>query len=54
MSVIELQIQPQLRHVSRETCMKYLQWVADRLGVALDLHQKYVESLASEGDNEED
>lgn len=54
MSVIELQIQSQLRHVSRETSMIYLQWVADRLGVALDLHQTYVESLATEGDNEED
>jgi hypothetical protein len=54
MSVIELQIQPQLRHVNRETSMGYLQWVSDRLGVALDLHQTYVESLATEGDNEED
>ena len=54
MSVIELQIQPQFRHVSRETSMTYLQWVADRMGVALDLHQTYVESLASEGDNEQD
>lgn len=52
LSVIELQIQPQLRHVSRETSMNYLQWVADRLGVALDLHENYVESLAGEGDNE--
>ena len=54
MSVIELQIQPQLRHVSWETSMIYLQWVADRLSVALDLHQTYVESLAAEGDAEED
>lgn len=54
MSVIELQIQPQLRHVSRETSMIYLQWLADRMGVALDLHQNYVESLATEGDNSED
>ena len=54
MSVIELQIQSQLRHVSRETSLIYLQWVADRMGVALDLHQNYVESLAGEGDNEED
>ena len=53
LSVIELQIQPQLRHVSRETCMIYLLWLADRLGVALDLHQNYVESLATEGDDEE-
>lgn len=54
MSVIELQIQSQLRHASRETSMIYLQWLAERLGVALDLHQNYVESLATEGDNEED
>ena len=54
MSTIELQIQSQLRHVSRETSMIYLQWIADRLGVALDLHQKYVESLACEGDNGQD
>ncbi|MBS1229801.1 MAG: hypothetical protein H6R17_3078 [Proteobacteria bacterium] len=53
LSVIELQIQPQLRHVDRDTTMIYLQWIADRLGVALDLHQNYVESLATEGDDEE-
>lgn len=53
MSVIELQIQPQLRHADPDTTMLYLQWVADRMGVALDLHQTYVESLAAERDDEE-
>ena len=54
MSVIELQIQRQLRHVSRDTSMGYLQWLADRLGVSLNLHQNYVEALGTEGDDEEE
>lgn len=35
LAVIQLEIQPQLRHVSQETTMIYLQWLADRLGVNL-------------------
>lgn len=30
LAVIELEIQPQLRHISKETTMIYLQWLADR------------------------
>lgn len=35
LTVIQTEIQPQLRHVSKETTMIYLQWLADRLGVNL-------------------
>lgn len=52
LSVIELEIQPQLRHVSKETTMVYLQWLGDRLGVSLDVHENYVESLSTEGEEE--
>lgn len=48
MSIIELQIKPQLRHANSETSLIYLQWLFDRVGVALDLHQNYVESIATE------
>ena len=33
MSIIRLQIQPQLGHARDSTTMIYLQWVADMLGV---------------------
>lgn len=49
-SVIELEIQPQLRHASRETTINYLQWLADRLCVKLDMHQNYVDDADDEGD----
>lgn len=48
-SIIQLEIQPQLRHVSKETTLIYLQWLADRLGVNLNLHQNWVEQLSEEG-----
>ena len=51
-SIIQLEIQPQLRHVSKETTLIYLQWLADRLGVNLNLHQNWVEQLSEEGDDE--
>lgn len=37
MSVIRLQIQPQLGHAHDSTTMIYLQWVADMLGVGLSI-----------------
>lgn len=52
LSVIELEIQPQLRHASKETSLIYLQWLSDRLGVNLNLHQNWVELLSEEGDDE--
>lgn len=51
-SIIELEIKPQLRHVSKETTLIYLQWLADRLGVNLNLHQNWVELLSVESDDE--
>ncbi|RYZ92142.1 MAG: hypothetical protein EOP06_05165, partial [Proteobacteria bacterium] len=52
-SCIQLTIQPQLRHVSQETTMIYLQWLADRLGVDMNFHQNWVEQLSQEVDAEE-
>lgn len=43
---IQLTIQPQLRHVSRETSMLYLQWVSDRLGVNMNFHENYLQQLS--------
>jgi len=51
LAVIQLEIQPQLRHVSKETTMIYLQWLADRLGVNLNLHQNWVEQLSEESES---
>ncbi len=51
-AIIQLEIQPQLRHVSKETTLIYLQWLADRLGVNLNLHQNWVEQLSEECDDE--
>jgi hypothetical protein len=51
---IQLTIRPQLRHVSRETTMLYLQWVSDRLGVNLNFHQNYMQQLSEEDIDEED
>lgn len=51
---IQLTIQPQLRHVSRETTMLYLQWVSDRLGVNMNFHENYVQQLSELDINEED
>lgn len=51
---IQLTIQRQLRHVSRETTMIYLQWVSDRLGVNLNFHENYVQQLSEEDIDEED
>lgn len=45
LSIIELEIQPQLRHVSRETTKFYLQWVFDRLGINLNLQERWTEAL---------
>lgn len=51
LSIIQLEIQPQLRHVSQETTMIYLQWLSDFLGVNLNLHERWTEKL-SENDTE--
>jgi hypothetical protein len=37
LSIIRLQIQPQLGHAHDSTCFVYLQWVADMLGVSLSI-----------------
>lgn len=46
MSIIRLQIQPQLGHAHDSTTMIYLQWVADMLGVNLSI--KYEQALEGE------
>ncbi|WP_255435176.1 hypothetical protein [Rhodoferax sp. BLA1] len=51
---IEKTIQRQLRHVSRETTMIYLQWVSDRLGVNLNFHENYMQQLIEEDIDAED
>lgn len=51
LSIIELEIQPQLRHVSRETTKIYLQWVFDQLGINLNLQEKWVEVLREPDDD---
>lgn len=45
---IQLTIQRQLRHVSRETTMIYLQWVSDRLGINMNFHENYVQQLSKQ------
>ena len=50
---IQLTIQRQLRHGSRETTMIYLQWVSDRLGVNMNFHDNYVQQLSDEQMSEE-
>ena len=50
---IQLTIQRQLRHVSRETTMIYLQWVSDHLGVNMNFHENYVQLLSEEDTGEE-
>lgn len=44
-SVIQLEIRPQLRHVTSETSMVYLQWLADKFGVNLNLHDLWMDSF---------
>jgi integrase len=46
MSIIRLQIQPQLGHAQDSTTMIYLEWVADMLGVNLSI--RYEQSLEEE------
>ncbi|MEA5098767.1 MAG: hypothetical protein VB032_09580 [Burkholderiaceae bacterium] len=48
-SVIMMEIQPQLRHASRETTMIYLQWLSDHLSLNLNLHEKWVDQLSDGG-----
>jgi len=45
---IERSIKPQLRHVSRETALTYLQWVSDKLHVNLNLTEGYMALIAEE------
>jgi hypothetical protein len=42
-TVIQLEIQPQLRHVSSQTTEIYLQWLFNQLRVPLDLTRKWQE-----------
>ena len=51
---VQLTIQRQLRHVSRETTMIYLQWVSDRLGVNMNFHENYMQQLSEEDIDLED
>lgn len=55
LSVIQMEIQPQLRHASYETTMIYLQWLTDKLGINLNLHQRWADELEEDdGHDEED
>ncbi|MBU6994255.1 hypothetical protein [Ferrovum myxofaciens] len=45
LSIIRLEIQPQLRHASEQTTLLYLRWVADRLHTNLNLHDQWLEKL---------
>jgi integrase len=49
MSIIRLQIQPQLGHAHDTTSMIYLQWIADMLGVPLSI--RYEQDLNEEESN---
>ena len=51
---IQLTIQRQLRHVSRETTMIYLQWLSDRLGVKMNFQENYMQQLIEEEIDQED
>ena len=51
---IQLTIQRQLRHVSRETTMIYLQWLSDRLGVNMNFQENYMQQLIEEEIDQED
>lgn len=48
LSVIQLEIQPQLRHKSTETTMIYLQWVVDRIGINLNLFERWAGEIGPE------
>lgn len=52
LAVIQLEIQPQLRHVSHETTMIYLQWLSDRL--AVNLHAAHEVELEGEVDEDDE
>lgn len=54
LSVIQLEIQPQLRHASHGTTMIYLQWLTDRLGMNLNLHQRWADELGGDDVDGED
>lgn len=45
---IQLTIQRQLRHSSKETTMIYLQWVSDRMGLNMNFHSNYIQQLCEE------
>lgn len=51
---IQKTIQRQLRHISRDTTMIYLQWVSDRLGVNMNFHENYLRQLTEESFDKED
>ena len=52
--VLALEIQPQLRHSNSSTTLTYLQWLADYLGINLNLHQQYAEDIAEQANGEAD
>jgi integrase len=52
LSIIRLEIQPQLRHVSEQTTLIYLRWVANRLHINLNLQEQWAEKLAEVGNGE--
>ena len=51
---IERSIKPQLRHLSRDTSLLYLQWVSDRLNVNLNLTESYMKLIEEEAVDEDD
>lgn len=53
-SCIQLTIQPQLRHMNKETTLIYLQWLSDRLAVNMNFHQNWVEQLSQSVDAKEE
>lgn len=53
LSIIRLEIQPQLRHTSEQTTLLYLRWIADRLHTNLNLHERWVEKLGEAGRGED-
>lgn len=53
LSIIRIEIQPQLRHASEQTTLLYLRWIADRLHTNLNLHEQWVGKLGEVGNWED-
>lgn len=45
LAVIQLEIQPQLRHKSEDTTLKYLQWLSNQLGINVNFHELWTAEL---------